>query len=244
MISTTLATIPLARYVLMIDSSTPRHGSLMMLRPEASRPDQGQRLPFLQTVSLPYDREHAMTAAPTLTAASLVQNYHGLVFRTLRRLGVAEADVDDATQKVFITLVRRLHEITPEQARSFVYGVAMRTAANERRATRTRTRELDGSFDDLADYKVADPNPSADDLLQQKRAVAILDTMLDNLSSDLREVFVLCTLEELTAPEVAELLDIPVGTVASRLRRAREAMTSAIHRFRAQQQSYTEEVQS
>jgi RNA polymerase sigma-70 factor, ECF subfamily len=218
----------------------------MMLRPEASLPDQGQRLPFLQTASLPYDREHAMTAAPlpTLTAASLVQNYHGLVFRTLRRLGVAEADVDDATQKVFITLVRRLHEIKPEQARSFVYGVAMRIAANERRATRSRSRELDSSFDDLADYKVADPNPSADDLLQQKRAVAILDTMLDNLPSDLREVFALCTLEELAAPEVAELLDIPVGTVASRLRRAREAMTSAIHRFRAQQQSYVEEAQS
>jgi RNA polymerase sigma-70 factor (ECF subfamily) len=69
--------------------------------------------------------------------------------------------------------------------------------------------------------------PLADSLLEQKRLREMLDGVLDSMPADLRAVFVLTELEGLSAREIAELLEVPPGTVASRLRRAREAFTQA-----------------
>ena len=64
----------------------------------------------------------------------------------------------------------------------------------------------------------------------EKRAREALARALDTVSRELREAFVLFELEELSAPEVAKLLHIPVGTVASRVRRARAAIRDALAR--------------
>jgi RNA polymerase sigma-70 factor (ECF subfamily) len=61
----------------------------------------------------------------------------------------------------------------------------------------------------------------------------ILDAVLADMPDDLREVLVLAEIEEQSAPEVAAMLEIPIGTVASRLRRAREAFTKSARRVRA-----------
>jgi RNA polymerase sigma-70 factor (ECF subfamily) len=66
--------------------------------------------------------------------------------------------------------------------------------------------------------------------MEQRRARHLLDEILDGLELDVRTVFVLFELEELTAPEISELLGIPIGTVASRLRRAREDFRSELTR--------------
>jgi hypothetical protein len=67
----------------------------------------------------------------------------------------------------------------------------------------------------------ASSEPLADALLDAKRAREVLARALDRLTPDLREAFVLFELEELTAPEVAAIVGVPEGTVASRVRRAR-----------------------
>jgi RNA polymerase sigma-70 factor (ECF subfamily) len=64
----------------------------------------------------------------------------------------------------------------------------------------------------------------------------MLDDVLDALDDDLRVVFVLAELEELTAPEIAGLIGVPLGTVASRLRRAREEFNKSVKRLRARQE--------
>jgi RNA polymerase sigma-70 factor (ECF subfamily) len=64
---------------------------------------------------------------------------------------------------------------------------------------------------------------ATDEELDRRRARRVLDQILDQLPSDLRSVFVMCDLEELSMAEAAASLDIPAGTVASRLKRAREA---------------------
>jgi len=66
-----------------------------------------------------------------------------------------------------------------------------------------------------------DEKPGPDELLEWKRRRELLDEALDALDVELRSVFVLFELEDLSTADVSELLEIPPGTVASRLRRAR-----------------------
>ena len=151
--------------------------------------------------------------------AMLLRAHFRDVWRIVRRFGVPENCADDATQEVFIIAARRLADIVPGSERPFLLASAVRVAANLRRSLGAR-REC--QEDDSLPEGV-DPRPNAEALLDQKRLRQMLDSVLDELSDDLRVVFVLCELEGMSSPEIAELLGIPVGTVASRLRRAREA---------------------
>jgi len=151
------------------------------------------------------------------------------VWRIVRRFGVPENSADDAAQEVFIIAARRLSDIAPGSERAFLFASAVRVAANARRALGAR-REC--AEDDSMPEGV-DPRPSAEALLDQKRLRQLLDCVLDELSDDLRVCFVLYELEGMSSPEIAELLSIPVGTVASRLRRAREAFEQATTQLKA-----------
>ncbi|HEY1533810.1 MAG TPA: sigma-70 family RNA polymerase sigma factor, partial [Polyangiaceae bacterium] len=75
---------------------------------------------------------------------------------------------------------------------------------------------------------------SPHDELERREALDILDTVLHSLDDEQREVFVLCEIEELTAPQAASIVGIPVGTVASRLRRARQTFGEELKRLKAQ----------
>jgi RNA polymerase sigma-70 factor (ECF subfamily) len=162
-------------------------------------------------------------------ARSLVTTHFDFVWRLLRRLGVPEADVDDATQQVFVVAASRLASIPEGNERTFVFGTAVRTAATLRRNQRRRQRWVETRPADCAS-----PDGTPDELLERRQALAFLDEVLSGLADDLRVVFVLCELEELNAPEVGALLGIPVGTVASRLRRARQEFGNRVRRIRAQ----------
>jgi RNA polymerase sigma-70 factor (ECF subfamily) len=101
--------------------------------------------------------------------------------------------------------------------RSFLFGTAIRVASDHRKQS-ARRRE---THDDAALDAEATSTPTAEELLDQRRARALLDGVLDHMPDDLRSVFVLAELEGMTMSEMADLLAIPTGTVASRLRRAR-----------------------
>jgi RNA polymerase sigma-70 factor (ECF subfamily) len=133
--------------------------------------------------------------------ALLLRAHFRDVWRIVRRFGVPENSADDAAQEVFIIAARRIADIQPGSERPFLLASAVRVSLPEG----------------------VDPRPNAEALLDQKRLRQMLDRVLDELTDDLRVVFVLCELEGMSSPEIAELLGIPVGTVASRLRRAREA---------------------
>lgn len=167
------------------------------------------------------------SAPPSLR--ELVDQHADFLWRSLRRLGVPEAQVDDALQQVFLVASRKLDRIEPGCERSFLFGVASHTAAHVRRSA-ARRPEAPAEADDL---EVLDPGPQPDASVDDARARVLLDLALDGLPDDLRQVFVLHELEELASPEIAALLGLPVGTVASRLRRAREAFQAAARRLRA-----------
>ena len=168
---------------------------------------------------------------------ALVDDHFSFVWRYLRGLGVPEAEVDDVTQQVFVIASRKVDVIDLGSERSFLIGTAHGVAANARRAD-VRRREVrgDGVLEDHADDA-----PNAEQRAQTRQGLAILDRFLASLPDDLREVFILFELEGLTMAAIAEALHIPAGTVASRLRRAREEFQEMARRFQAARERETHE---
>jgi RNA polymerase sigma-70 factor (ECF subfamily) len=147
-----------------------------------------------------------------------VEEHYSVVYRFLRRMGVPEAGAEDAVQQVLVVLARRLDGVDAGAERSFLLGTALRVASDVRKHE-ARLREVDDA--PLEDQASADADADAE--LDRRRARRVLDGILGELPDDLRSVFVMCDIEELTMSEVAASLGVPAGTVASRLRRAREA---------------------
>lgn len=166
-------------------------------------------------------------ARPDERIARVFDMHYEAIWRTLLRLGVRDALVDDAAQRVFLVATRRLSEITVGEEGRYLYGVALRVASESRRRDPAR-RELPN------DLELPDAAAGPEATLLAHEARDALDATLAAMSEPLREVLVLSELEELPAPEVAALLDIPVGTVASRLRRARDEFSLCARRVRAQ----------
>lgn len=158
---------------------------------------------------------------------AFVREYHAFVWRVLRRSGLPAADADDAAQRVFLIAAQRLDTIGQGSERGFLYRTAARVASNARRSM-SRRRETPG----FEEGDEPAPLPEPDDLLDQRRARELLDRVLAELSEDLRAILVLFEVEGLRTTEIAEALDIPVGTVASRLRRARAELEERVARHR------------
>jgi RNA polymerase sigma-70 factor (ECF subfamily) len=159
---------------------------------------------------------------------ALVGDHFDFVWRSLRRLGVSPGEVDDCAQQVFLVAARKLGDIQHGSEKAYLFSTAMRVASDARRS-RNRRREV--ADDDAAEPH--DPSPDPEEIADQRRARALLDEVLEELPMDLRAPFVLFELEELPTAEIAVMLDIPVGTVASRLRRAREEFQKIVARQKA-----------
>jgi glucose/mannose transport system substrate-binding protein len=149
------------------------------------------------------------------------------ITRYLSRLGVASAEIDDVAQEVFLVAASKLDSITCEGERSFLYAIASRVALNARRAHQRRHRAYERFV-----HAPPDPVPTQEELTDRLRAQVLLDGALTEMSCELRSVFVWCEIEGLPVPEVAQRLGVPTGTVASRLRRAREGFFDHVSRAR------------
>jgi RNA polymerase sigma-70 factor (ECF subfamily) len=157
----------------------------------------------------------------------MVEMYFDTVWRSLRRLGVPEAAADDGAQQVFLIASRRLDEIEVGGERGYLLGIALRIASEMRRALgRRREVPLDAAVVDLSFRGARHHLP--DEMLEHKQLLTLLAEWLDEMPDKLKEAFVLFELEELNASEVARVLGVPVGTVASRVRRAREHIRQSL----------------
>ncbi len=161
---------------------------------------------------------------------AIVQEHADFVWRALRRLGVLEADLADAAQQVFLVLARKLSHVQAGAERRFLFQTAFRVASDSRR-TRRRQREVP---DDLL-LLHTDERPGPEHDLEARLRRAQLDRILDLMPMELRAVFVLSELEEMTMAEIAALTGMRPGTVASRLRRARAAFSGHVARLHEQE---------
>lgn len=175
--------------------------------------------------------ESPAAASRQRTRALLLEHYD-FIWRLVCRLGVQPAEAEDAAQQVFIVASQRLDDIPAGGERTFLYGTALRIAATLRRNARRRARWVETK---AADAPAPDRQPDED--LERRQALAFLDEVLSRLPDDLREVFVLSEIEELSAPQVSAIVGIAVGTVASRLRRARQEFSKQIKRLKAEKTS-------
>jgi len=155
---------------------------------------------------------------------AMVQAHFDAVWRSLRRLGVADGSLDDAAQQVFLIASRKLDAIDPAGEKAYLLGIAARVASDARRS-HSRRREV------ADDAERIDPAPSQEELVDRKRAREQLDRVLAAMPMDLRVRFTMFEIEGLSVPEVATALGIPLGTAASRLRRAREAFREEVQRL-------------
>jgi RNA polymerase sigma-70 factor (ECF subfamily) len=161
--------------------------------------------------------------------SELLRAHYSCIWRTLRRLGVDEGRADDAAQDAFIVLSRRLGDVREGSERTFLLSSAVRIAANYRRTWHVKHEVPDEGA--LAAER--DPRPTAEQLLDRKRLRQALDELLEGWPEDIRVAFVLFELEGLSMPEIAQVTETKLGTVASRLRRARELFQAGAKRLRA-----------
>jgi RNA polymerase sigma-70 factor, ECF subfamily len=160
---------------------------------------------------------------------TMVDRHFTALWTFCRRLGLAESDVDDAMQETIFITANRLNDIATGCEKSFLFATAFRVASELRRK-RANRREI--GEDDLADR--VDPAPGPEALADRSRAREVLDQLLSKMPIDQRAVFVLYEIEEHSMAEIAELLNLPMGTVASRLRRGRACFEAGLARTRLQ----------
>lgn len=170
----------------------------------------------------------AVTPAPTLCFETVYEEHFDFVWRSLRRLGVRDALIDDAAQDVFVVVHKRLGDFEGRSSvKTWLFGVALRVARNYRRTAQRRDAEA------LPETVADTHSPGPHEATAQAEAVRTLHALLDSLSDDRRAVFVMMELEQMSAPEVADALGVNLNTVYSRLRKARSEFETALTRHRA-----------
>ncbi|MGZ3450334.1 MAG: RNA polymerase sigma factor [Polyangiales bacterium] len=168
-----------------------------------------------------------------MTFRELYDEHFDFVWRSLRRLGLTESDAPDAAQEVFVVVHRKLAEFEGRsKVTTWLFGICMRVASDRRRRASSRHEVLDG--DGVIDG-IPDSGPDAEHATERRQQRDLVERILDTLPMEQRAVFVLFELEELPGEEIASMLDIPTGTVHSRLRLARQAFRAELARLQAKE---------
>jgi RNA polymerase sigma-70 factor (ECF subfamily) len=175
-------------------------------------------------------------AAPTRgevpSFPEVFRTYSGFVWRVLLRLGVAEADVEDVAQEVFLGVHRNLPHFEGRcSLRTWVYGICHRRAIDYRRRARVRPEVPTDEPPEQGE------EAGQDEELDLGQARARLQELLETLDDDKRAVFVLFEIEEIPMEEVAEIVGCPLQTAYSRLYAARRKIDAFARRLRAQRRS-------
>jgi RNA polymerase sigma-70 factor (ECF subfamily) len=175
------------------------------------------------------DEAAAPAAEPVeFTFEGIYSAHFGFVWRSLRGLGVASSLLDDASHDVFIVVHRRLGDFRTEIGlHSWLYAIVRNVAANYRRSQQRRAASP------LLETTLPSHQPSPHDDLADRQAAEFIAEFLATVGDKPRDVFVLVMLEGLNINEVAQILQIPLGTAHTRLRKVRADLERALRRKRA-----------
>jgi len=146
------------------------------------------------------------------------------LWRFACRMGVGASTAEDIAQEAFVLAASRVESIVIGKERSFLVSVVVNMVRRE--------RSRGARHEELSVEPVAPIAERPDERLDEERARALLDRALAALDEDLRAVFILHEIEEETMANIAPMLNLAPGTVASRLRRAREKWQIEIEHLR------------
>lgn len=160
-----------------------------------------------------------------LAVGSLFREHRALVARALRRFGVAERELADATQEVFMVVHRRLPEFEGRaQVTTWLYRIAFNVAsAHRRKAVHRHERLMDCATPEVADH-------AADERHEQREVVGRVFAALERVHPHKAEAFLLHEVEERPMAEVAERLQIPLKTAFSRYYAARRQVLQQLRK--------------
>jgi RNA polymerase sigma-70 factor, ECF subfamily len=164
-----------------------------------------------------------------LDPADVFAQHGDFVWRTLQRLGVRHADLEDVAQDVFLVVGRQLRGFEGHsKITTWLYAICVRVASTHRRRAWVR-REVPTS----EPLEGPDPQGGPDDALEAARMRKRLHEVLDLMDVEARALLVMYELDEMSCEEIAGVLGVPTGTVYSRLHAARKGFEAALKRHQA-----------
>jgi len=157
---------------------------------------------------------------------AIFQQEASYVWNVLRRMGVAERDLEDMLHELFLRVHRELHRYDQARPiRPWLFGFAFRLVSEQRRMARQRV------FVPFEDPMAVDTAPPADDALIGLQDRQLVERALGRVELNRRAVLMLHEIEGCSIPQIAEALGIPLNTAYSRLRIARAEFVKAVHRL-------------
>ena len=185
--------------------------------------------PHALTVAIASTGTTAAVAEPIDVAA--VYAAHGeFVWASLQRLGVQPSDLHDVLQEVFIVVQQRLRSFEGHSTmRTWLFGISIRVVAAYRRRAYRRREQPTAEFAERVAPPIDDPEVAA----MREQARERLSAILDELDLERRAVFVMFEIDEMSCEEIASALCVPIGTVYSRLHRARKDVERVAARWLA-----------
>jgi RNA polymerase sigma-70 factor (ECF subfamily) len=193
---------------------------------------QVERSSAMSALSQPAAPSSRETAAALATREQSFTDFYdahfAFVWRNIRRLVDVESAVDDLVQEVFVIVFRRFGDFEGRSStKTWVFGILLNVVRAHRRTTKRRGARASADFDQFLD-PAAGPEVSA----EQEQARRALHEILAGLDDAKREVFVLAELEQMTAPQIAEVTGATVSAVYARLRAARIEFDAASENWR------------
>jgi RNA polymerase sigma-70 factor (ECF subfamily) len=196
------------------------------------------------------DRPHVLNAEEAMFVArlqanddaaydELVRTYSGSIFHVAYRMLGDSAEASDAVQEIFLKVFRNISGFKGEAAlKTWIFKIAFSEILNRLRWWKRRHRFATMSLDDQPNgngtslsHIVASPGPTPEQVLQSKEQEASIQQALAKLSSDHRSIIVLRDIEGFSYNEIADVLGVSIGTVKSRLARARGDLKKSLIRY-------------
>ena len=167
----------------------------------------------------------------------LVLAYQDMLYNQAYRVIGEPGAAEDATQEAFISAFRRLHTYRGGSFKSWLLRIVTNACYDElRRRKRKPIAPLEPQNEDGEEIEsptwMVDPGDSPEERLQQRELAGAIQRCLDQLSTDFRMVVVLIDVQGLDYAEVSKVLETPLGTIKSRLARARHRMQDCLREFR------------
>lgn len=183
-------------------------------------------------MDLPADRRPAAASVALPDFRAVYEAEFDYVYHSLRRLGVADRDLEDLAHDVFVAFYRGLASFEPGRpVKPWLFGICFRVASDHRRRARHRFEVGGDVGPDGTSREFADAGPLPDEQMSRAQDRRLILGALAALDLDRRAVFVMHELDGFSMPEIAAALSAPLNTCYSRLRLAREAFASAVRRL-------------